>query len=90
MLNTQNDLASSAVLGLSIPPHVLDDIKANLYIPTPTDEDAFCEEIQYVGIDDDAERNALIEKYKEQGQKSLRENRAAGLKLEIAFEFREL
>ena len=65
---------------MSIPPHVMDDIKANLFIPTPSDSDPFCEDIEYVGIQDEAERKTLVAKYKEQGQKNVRDNRGPGEK----------
>ena len=45
------------------------DSKAQLFIPSPTDMNPFCDEIEYVGIEDEAERKALIAKYKEEGAK---------------------
>ena len=51
----------------------MNDIKAQLFIPSPTDMDPFCDEIEYLGIEDEAERNALIAQYKEEGAKACRD-----------------
>ena len=51
----------------------MNDIKSQLFIPSPTDMDPFCDAIEYVGIEDEAERNALVAKYKEEGAKASRE-----------------
>ena len=53
--------------GQWIPPHVLSDIKMNLFFPSPSDADAFVEEVQFIEMTDDKERNALVAKYRAEG-----------------------